>query len=97
MPVGQAQLEALGAGARRHRWLQPPLSSAHGLRTAEETHKATRLSHPPAHGSAAKMEISEIREISEGFTLECAPEALCQGRGLSLPVILPGLQDIEVI
>lgn len=33
MPVGQAQLEALGAGARRQRWLQPPLFTAHGLCT----------------------------------------------------------------
>lgn len=38
MPVGQAQLEALGVGARRHRWLQPPLFTAHGLCTTMETH-----------------------------------------------------------
>lgn len=35
IPVGQAQLEALGAGARRQRWLQPPLFTAHGLRTTD--------------------------------------------------------------
>ena len=34
MPVGQAQLEVSGEGARRHRWLQPPLLTAHGLLTA---------------------------------------------------------------
>lgn len=36
MPVGQAQLEPLGGGARRHRWLQPPLFTAHGVRTTQK-------------------------------------------------------------
>lgn len=35
IPVGQAQLEALGAGARRQRWLQPPLFTEQGFCTAD--------------------------------------------------------------
>lgn len=34
MPVGQVQLKPLGFGDRRHRWLQPPFSLAHGVDTA---------------------------------------------------------------
>ena len=33
MPVGQVQLKPLGFGDRRHRWLQPPFSVAHGVDT----------------------------------------------------------------
>lgn len=48
IPVGQAQLEALGAGARRQRWLQPPLFTAHGLRTTDGDTQ-TDSAHPPSY------------------------------------------------
>lgn len=35
MPVGQVQLKPLGLGDRRHKWLQPPFSTAHGVDTGE--------------------------------------------------------------
>ena len=35
IPVGQVQLKPLGFGDLRHRWLQPPFSTAHGVVTAE--------------------------------------------------------------
>lgn len=47
IPVGQAQLEALGAGARRQRWLQPPLFTEHGLRTTDGDTQ-TNWAHPPS-------------------------------------------------
>ncbi len=47
IPVGQAQLEAFGAGARRQRWLHPPLFTEHGLRTADGDTQ-TDLAHVPS-------------------------------------------------
>lgn len=35
MPVGQVQLKPLGFGDRRHKWLQPPFSIAHGVVTGK--------------------------------------------------------------